>query len=299
MSTTEPLTTAVQARPPSAEQRSERTQARRERWRLLRRRPAFIFGSFVLGFWIVCAIAGERIAPYGAKQTGLPSTQSPNRDYPFGTDTLGRDVLSRVIVGARDVLITAPLVSLLCVSVGTILGLTAGYIRGWADDAISRVMDAVLAIPAILIGLVVLTNFGTSRYATVVTVAFIFTPIVFRTVRAATLAEAELDYVTSARLRGESALFTMTREILPNITGPIIVETTVRVGYAVFTIATLQFLLGGADPASPAWGVQVSQMYELIPGGIWWPTVFPSLAIGSLVIAVNLIADSIEAVYAS
>jgi peptide/nickel transport system permease protein len=266
---------------------------------LLRRRPAFIFGSLVLAFWIVCAIAGEHIAPYGAKQTGLPSTQSPSRDYPFGTDTLGRDVLSRVIIGAREVLITAPLVALLCVSVGTFLGLTAGYLRGWIDEAVSRVMDAILAIPAVLIGLVVLTNFGVSRYATIVTVAFIFTPIVFRTVRATTLAEAELDYVTSARLRGEGALFTMTREILPNISGPIIVETTVRVGYAVFTIATLQFLLGGADPASPAWGNQVAQMYQLIPGGIWWPTVFPALALASLVIAVNLIADSIEAVYAA
>ena len=129
--------------------------------------------------------------------------------------------------------------ALLCVSVGTLLGLAAGDPRGWVDDVISRIMEAILAIPVILIGLVVLTNFGTSRYALVVTVAFIFTPIVYRTVRASTLAEAELDYVTSARLRGEGTLFTMTREILPNISGPIIVETTVRVGYAIFTIATL------------------------------------------------------------
>ena len=299
MSATEPLTTAVHARPPDTEERSERSRARSERWRLLRRRPAFIFGTFVLVVWVACAIGGEHIAPYGAKQTGLPSAQSPTAKYPFGTDTLGRDVLSRVIVGARDVLIMAPLVALLCVSAGTILGLTAGYVRGWVDEAISRVMDAILAIPAILIGLVVLTNFGTSRYATIVTVAFIFTPIVFRTVRASTLAEAELDYVTSARLRGEGALFTMTREILPNITGPIVVETTVRIGYAIFTVATLQFLIGGADPASPAWGNQISQMYQLIPGGTWWPTVFPAVALASLVIAVNLIADSIEAVYAT
>ena len=298
MSATEPLTTAVQARVPEQE-RSERSQARRERWKLLRRRPAFIFGVVVLAAWLVCAVGGERIAPYGAKQTGLPATQPPSRNYPFGTDTLGRDVFSRVIVGARDVLITAPLAALSCVVAGTLLGLAAGYLRGWVDDVISRIMEAVLAIPVILIGLVVLTNFGTSRYATVVTVAFIFTPIVFRTVRAATLAEAELDYVTSARLRGEGAMFTMTREIMPNISGPIVVETTVRIGYAIFTIATLQFLVGGADPASPAWGTQVQQMYTYISGGTWWPTVFPALALASLVIAVNLIADSIEAVYSS
>jgi peptide/nickel transport system permease protein len=299
MSTTEPLTTAVQARGPEGQDRSERSQARRERWRLLRRRPAFIVGVVVLAAWLYCAIGGERVAPYGARQTGLPAASSPSWDHPFGTDTLGRDVLSRVMIGARDVLIMAPMVAILSVAAGTMLGLVAGYVRGWADEVISRVMEAVLAIPVILIGLVVLTNFGTSRYAMVVTVAFIFTPIVFRTVRAATLAEAELDYVTSARLRGEGALFTMTREILPNISGPIIVETTVRIGYAVFTIATLQFLVGGGDPGNPAWGNQVAQTYTLIPGGTWWPTVFPALALASLVIAVNLIADSLEAVYAS
>ena len=102
----------------------------------------------------------------------------------------------------------------------------------------------------------------------ILTVAFLFTPIVFRTVRAATLAEADLDYVMSARLRGEGPLFTMTREILPNITGPIVVEATVRVGYAMFTIATLKFIAGGGDPGSPDWGNQIGQMYTLIPGGI-------------------------------
>jgi peptide/nickel transport system permease protein len=299
MTATEPLSTAVAARPPDRGMISERKQARRERWRLLRRRPAFIFGSLVLLFWVVCAIAGEWITPYGAKQTGQPSSQGPGGDYLLGTDTLGRDVLSRVMVGARDVLITAPLAALLSVSIGTMLGLIGGYVRGVADEVISRVMEAVLAIPVILIGLVVITNFGSSNLVLILTVAFLFTPIVFRTVRAATLAEAELDYVMSARLRGEGPLFTMTREIIPNITGPIVVEATVRVGYAIFTIATLKFIVGGGDPGSPDWGNQIGQMYTQIPGDIWWPAVFPALAIASLVIAVNLIADSIETVYSS
>jgi peptide/nickel transport system permease protein len=300
MTAVEPLTTASAATPPKAQDRSERSQARRERWHLLRRRPAFLFGSLVLLFWIVCAIGGERISPYGAKEIGLASAERPGGDFLFGTDTLGRDVLSRVMIGARDVLITAPLVAVLSVTAGTLLGLTAGYVRRIADEVISRVMEAILSIPVILIGLVVLTNFGQSRWVLILTVAFLFTPIVFRTVRAATLAEADLDYVMSARLRGEGALFTMTREILPNITGPIVVELTVRVGYAVFTIATLQFIAGGGDPASPEWGNQVAQTYTQITGSnVWWPAVFPSLAIASLVIAVNLIADSVESVYAS
>ena len=203
------------------------------------------------------------------------------------------------MIGSRDVLITAPAVAVLSIFAGTMLGLIAGYKRGLLDEIISRVMEALLAIPVVLMGLLIITNFGSSRYTMILTVAFLFTPIVFRTVRAATIAEADLDYVTSARLRGEGSLFTMTREILPNITGPIVVEATVRVGYAVFTIATLRFITGGGDPGSPEWGNQVFQMYTLIPGGTWWPTIFPSLALASLVIAVNLIADSVEAVYAS
>jgi peptide/nickel transport system permease protein len=299
VTTVEPLTTAASATPRRDQARSERVQARRERWRLLRRRPAFLFGSVVLLFWVVCAIGGEGISPYKARQTGLPSTVGPNGDYLFGTDQLGRDVLSRVMVGARDVLISAPLVALLSITAGTLFGLVAGYVRGITDEVISRVMEAILSIPVILIGLLVLTNFGQSRWVLILTVSFLFTPIVFRTVRAATLAEADLDYVMSARLRGEGALFTMTREILPNISGPIVVELTVRVGYAVFTIASIQFIAGGGDPANPEWGNQVAQTYNFINGGTWWPAVFPSLAIASLVIAVNLIADSVESVYAS
>jgi peptide/nickel transport system permease protein len=298
VSAVEPLTTAVHARAPEPGERSERSQARSERWRLLRRRPAFIFGVIILAFWVFCGIGGERVSPYGARQTGLPPSRGPSADHLFGTDTLGRDVFSRVMVGARDVLITAPLVALLGVTAGTMLGLIAGYMRGVLDEVISRVMEAILAIPVILIGLVAITNFGSTRLVLILTVGFLFTPIVFRTVRAATLAEADLDYVTSARLRGEGVLFTMTREILPNISGPIVVEATVRVGYAVFTIATLRFITGGGDPGSPDWGNQIAQTYSLIPGGTWWPAIFPALAIASLVIAINLIADSVETVYA-
>jgi peptide/nickel transport system permease protein len=299
MSATTPLTTAASAMPPSGQVRTERTLARRERWRLLRRRPGFIVGSIVLLFWVVCAVGGERVSPHGALETGFPAAQAPSRSYPFGTDQLGRDVLSRVMAGARDVLIVSPLAAVLSVVLGTLLGLIGGYIRGIADEIVSRIMEAVLAIPVILMGLLVFSNFGTSKPVKILTIAFLFTPIVFRTVRSVTLAEAELDYVTSARLRGEGSLFIMTREIVPNITGPIIVELTVRVGYSIFTLATLVFVVGGGRPEEPEWGNMVSQTYGLIQGGTWWPAVFPALAIASLVIAVNLIADSVESVYSS
>jgi peptide/nickel transport system permease protein len=299
MTATAPLTTASEARDPRGAVGAERRQARRERWRLLRRRPGFLVGALILGIWILCAIGGDAIAPYGARQTGLPSSAGPGANFAFGTDLLGRDVLSRVVIGARDVIITGPLVAGLSIVIGSLLGMMAGYARGLVDEVISRIMESILAIPVILIGLVIVTYFGVSNLVLVGTVALLFVPIVFRTVRTATLGEADLDYVTSAKLRGESGLFVITREILPNITGPIIVELTVRVGYAIFTISTLRFLVGGGDPASPEWGNQIAQTYSLIPGGVWWPAIFPALAIASLVVAVNLIADSVEAVYAS
>ena len=157
----------------------------------------------------------------------------------------------------------------------------------------------MLSIPLILVALLVVTSLGSSKAIVIGTVAILFIPIVARTVRAAVLAEAQLDYVTSARLRGESGLFVMTREILPNITGPIVVELTVRIGYAVFTIATLSFLGAGIPPPSPDWGLTINENYRFIQSGQWWPTLFPALAIASLVIATNLVADSIDAVLAA
>ena len=183
-----------------------------------------------------------------------------------------------------------------------------GYFRGKVDLVLSRIVEAVMSLPLILVGLLVLTladtsklldalTFGSRRILVIYVVALLFTPIVARTVRAAVIAERDLDYVTSARLRGESSLFIMTREIFPNITAPIIVELTVRIGYAIFTVATLSFLGVGLPRPSPDWGLAISDGRELLQAGDWWLVTFPSLAIASLVIGVNLIADSIQSVY--
>jgi peptide/nickel transport system permease protein len=167
------------------------------------------------------------------------------------------------------------------------------------DTVASRIVEAFLSLPVVLLALLAITTLGNSNWVVIGVVATLFTPVVARTVRSAVLAERELDYVTSARLRGESSMFVMYREILPNISGPIIVELTVRVGYAVFTVATLSFLGAGPPPPSPDWGAQVSDNYNSIVSGYWWSTFFPAAAIASLVIAVNLIADSIERVVKS
>jgi peptide/nickel transport system permease protein len=278
---------------------AERRQVRRERWRLLLRRPGFIVGVIILLWWIVCAVFGTRITPYDPLADDYPPLEPPNADHLMGTDHLGRDVLSRVMAGARDVLVAAPISAVISVVAGTLLGLLMGYRRGWIDEVLGRLIEALLSIPVILVGILIVSSLGTSTTNVIITVAVLFTPIVTRTVRAAVIAEAQLDYVTSARLRGESGLFVMTREIFPNVTGPLVVELTVRIGYAVFTIATLSFLGFGIQPPSPDWGLTVSDTYRFIQQGQWWPTLFPALAIASVVIATNLVADSIDAVLAA
>jgi peptide/nickel transport system permease protein len=274
-----------------------RKTARRETFRLLLRRPEFVIGNVIILFWIVCAVGGQAVAPKDAF-TGDPfaTHAPPGAGHLLGTDRLGRDVLSRVIIGARDVLLVAPISAVIGVGVGTLLGLVMGYFRGPTDDILSRIVEAFLSLPVAVVGLLALVVLGPSKLTVIAVVGLLFAPIVARTVRAAVMAERELDYVQAARLQGESPTYIMLREILPNVTGPIVVELTVRIGYAIFTIATLSFLGVGIQPPSPDWGLMISEEYSQIINGYWWPVVYPSLAIASLVVAVNLVADSLQGV---
>jgi peptide/nickel transport system permease protein len=282
---------------------TERKKMRSERRRLLWRSPSFIVGLVILGVWILCALWPGLFAPWGENQvirladgSRIPR-QAPSSDAWFGTDAIGNDVFSRIIYGARPVLIVAPIAAAIAVAAGTLLGLIMGFYRGWADEIMSRIVEAFLSIPVILLALMVLVVFGRTTPIIIMTIALLFTPVVTRTVRSVVISEAQLDYVTSAKLRGEGGLFIMLREILPNITGVLVVEFTVRVGYAIFTIATLAFLgLTAGDSTAADWGKDVSDNYILIQSNQWWAAVFPALAIGSLVIAINLIADSLDRV---
>jgi peptide/nickel transport system permease protein len=156
-----------------------------------------------------------------------------------------------------------------------------------------RIVDAFLAIPLVILATVALVALGPSKGALIVVIGIVFAPIIARTVRAAVLSERELEYVEAAKLRNERAPYIMFAEILPNVTGPIVVEFTVRLGYAIFAIATLTFLGFGVQPPSPDWGLQIKENYVILNGGYWWPTFFPALAIAALVVGVNLIADGL------
>jgi peptide/nickel transport system permease protein len=266
--------------------------ARREQLGVLARSKTFIAGAIIVGFWILCAIFGEALLPKDPLASDpLQDLLAPSGEYWFGTDRLGRDVFARVISGARDILIVAPLATLLGTVLGTALGLIVGYYRGIVDDVLSRISDAILAVPLLLVGLISLVALGPSRLTVILVIGFVYTPIIARTVRAAVFTERELDYVAAARLRNERTPYVLFAEILPNVMGPILVEFTVRLAYAIFLIASLSFLGFGIQPPAPDWGLQIYEHYGLISGGFWWPVIFPALAISTLVIGVQLVAD--------
>jgi peptide/nickel transport system permease protein len=276
---------------------SEASTARRETLGQLARSKTFLIGAVVLAFWVFWALAGSHLTPQDPLAQGTDILVRPGGAHWLGTDTLGRDVLSRVLAGASGVLKVAPLAMLLGVAGGTVVGLVSGYYRGFVDDALGRIVDAFLALPLIVIAVVALVALGPSDQTLIIVIGVVFTPLVARTVRAAVLAERDLDYVSAAQLRGEKAPYIMFVEMLPNVTGPIIVEATVRLGYAIFAVAGLTFLGFGIQPPSPDWSLQISQNYALLAGGsYWWTVLFPALAIATLVIGVYLIADGLTQV---
>ena len=270
---------------------------RREHLRQLLRSKAFLIGMAIFLWWVVCAVFGRWIAPYDPVTGSLVQfNMPPSSAHWFGTDSLGRDVFSRVIVGARDILIIAPLATLLGTVVGTSLGLIQGYFRGVLDNVIGRIVDAVLALPFVIIAFLFVVAVGPSKITLILVIGFVFALIIARTVRTAVLQERQLDYVAAARLRNESNVHILFVEILPNVLPPILVEFTVRLGYAIFAVATLSFLGFGIQPPTPDWGADIAASYQYLAAGYWWETFFPALAIASLIVAVNLIGDSIEAV---
>jgi peptide/nickel transport system permease protein len=258
-------------------------------------KPGFIAGFCIVMFWVFCAFFGPDIVPQNPYADDLMNALAPpSAAHFFGTDQIGRDIFSRIIAGARPILSVAPAATFLATVLGTALGLLTGYAGGWVDLGLSRLIEVILALPLIVVALLVLVALGPSSVNVTIVIALVFTPIIARTVRSATLAECKLDYVPAAQLRDESALHIMFVEILPNILPPILVEVTVRLGYAIFTVASLSFLGFGIQPPSPDWGLTIAENYGLIVGGYGWTVGFAALATASLVIGVNLMAEGLQ-----
>lgn len=271
------------------------TSTRSNRWKVLRRSTTFWVGGFLVVMWVFFAIFGDFVTPYdplGTPQDILNRLEPPSAEHWFGTDDLGRDVLSRVLAGARQVLMVAVSATILGTVVGTFLGLVIGYFGGIVDDLVSRVLDAFLSIPLVITGMIALAALGPNTLGVIIVIGLVFTPIIAKTVRAAVLGERQLDYVTAAQLRKENSLYILFVEILPNVFNVVIVEFTVRIGYAIFTVLALTFLGFGIEPSVPDWGLMINQNRQFLTGNVWWPVFFPGLAIASLVVGVNLVADA-------
>jgi peptide/nickel transport system permease protein len=258
---------------------------------LLAESKAALVGAGIVLVWVAAAALAPVIAPYPPNATSMAAVAhpTPSATHWLGTDHLGRDILSRILWGARTVLTVAPLAVLGAAILGSLLGLTAGYYRGGIDLVIVRACDIVLSFPVIILYMIILAHFGSSALNIIAVLTLTKAPIIARIVRGLTLELREREYVAAAKMRGESPLYVMLVEILPNARGPLIVDMCLRTGYNVVIIGALGFLGIGLPPPDPDWGGMVKDTYGMMSV---WPhmALFPCAAISSLVIGFNLLA---------
>jgi peptide/nickel transport system permease protein len=257
---------------------------------LLESIPAMVGIALTL-FWVLAAILAPWLAPYPPNASDLAALAhpTPSAAHLLGTDHLGRDILSRVLWGARTVLTVAPIAVLGATAFGSLVGLAAGYYRGWIDLVITRISDIVLSFPVIILYMIILAIYGSSALNIIAVITLTKAPIIARIVRGITLELREREYVAAAKMRGESALYIMLVEILPNARGPLIVEMCLRMGYTIITIGVLGFLGIGLPPPDPDWGGMVKDTYGMMSV---WPhmSLIPCAVISSLVIGFNLLS---------
>jgi len=265
-------------------------------------------GLIIVLFWVLVAVLAPLLTPYSPTDQDIHAqNQGPSSVHPLGTDSLGRDLWSRIIYGDRVVLVYLPVTEtfwlpggtalwgvFLGLVAGATLGLMGGYLGGWVDEVIMRVLDAMMAFPVILLYMIIIAAVGASAINVVMAIAIVGMPGIARLVRSLALDIRTRDYIRAAETRGESPWHIMFVEILPNARGPIIVDAMLRVGYAIFAMGTLGFLGLGLPPPSPDWGSMVAKGRQFILAGSPWEALWPSVAIASLVVGLNLFADGLR-----
>jgi peptide/nickel transport system permease protein len=240
------------------------------------------------------AIAGPLLAPYGLnEQIVEDASQAPSPSHLFGTDHLGRDVFSRVILGARDLLLLTGSGTALAVLFGVVIGLTSGYLGGTLDEVVMRLFDSLLSLPALLLALLLLGTLGPSGTSVLLVIAVLYIPIVARVVRSVVLSTKTLSYVEAARVQGEPVVQILLRDIFPATLPALAVEASLRFSYAIFLVASLGFLGVGVQPPSPNWGLMVKEA-RIYSSQTPWALFFPALAIAFVVVGVNLLAEGLK-----
>ncbi|TMG82121.1 MAG: ABC transporter permease [Betaproteobacteria bacterium] len=271
----------------------ELTPRQRVLRRLLRRRGAMA-GLAVVVFFIAVALLAPLVAPYDPLQTSWSAVRkAPNAMHAFGTDEIGRDVASRVIFGARASLLAGLVSVCISLSLGVPIGLLAGYVSGWVDSLISRITDAMLACPFLILAIALAAFLGPSLTNAMIAIGISATPIFIRLTRAQVLAVKVEDYVEAARAVGNSHLRIALRHVLPNVVAPLIVQATLAIAAAVIAEASLSFLGLGQQPPAPSWGSMLNTAKNYIDNAPWM-AVWPGLSIFLLVLSFNLLGDGLR-----
>jgi dipeptide transport system permease protein len=271
-----------------------------EFWSYFSENRGAVIGLFFLGFLVLVAVFAGVIAPHSPYEQFRDHFLQPpafaeggSWTFPLGTDPVGRDMLSRLIYGARYSLFIGVVVVAAALTFGVALGLVAGFVGGIVDSAIMRVMDIILAFPSLLLALVLVAVIGPGLFNAIIAIAIVLQPHYVRLTRAAVLGERSRDYVTAARVAGAGPFRLMFRTILPNCMAPLIVQATLSFSNAILEAAALGFLGMGAQPPTPEWGTMLAEAREFILRA-WWVVTFPGLAILLTVLAINLVGDGLR-----
>jgi dipeptide transport system permease protein len=271
-----------------------------EFWRYFRENRGAVAGLWFVGLLVFVAVFAGFVAPHSPSEQFRDRLLAPpvwqeggTWTFILGTDAVGRDMLSRIIFGARYSLFIGGVVVLVALVTGVTIGLVAGFVRGWVDTTIMRVMDVILAFPSLLLALVLVAILGPGLFNAMIAIAVVLQPHYVRLTRAAVLSERTKDYVIAARVSGAGPLRLMFRTILPNCMAPLIVQASLSFSNAVLDAAALGFLGMGAQPPTPEWGTMLAEAREFILSA-WWVVTFPGVAILLTVVAINLIGDGLR-----
>ncbi|MEN3320925.1 MAG: peptide/nickel transport system permease protein [Mycobacterium sp.] len=263
-------------------------------WRLLLRNPVTVVSAVVLGVIVFVAVAANWITPFGVNDVDVPNAlRPPSGEHWFGTDELGRDVLSRVLVATQASMRVAVISVSFAVVVGVTIGVVAGYRGGWVDTVFMRIVDVMFAFPVLLLALAIVAILGPGTTTTILAIGIVYTPIFARVARASTLGVRVEPFVQMSRAMGTGNLYILGRHIVPNIAGPLVVQTSLSLAFAILSEAALSFLGLGIQPPQPSLGRMIFDSQGFVTMA-WWMAVFPGAAIFVIVLAFNLVGDGLR-----